>query len=93
MSISTNSFYAPQILSHTRLIDVMLHVSEGGAIDIVVVGSPCGGDESDIEGMSDDESEFQMPEEVACIMVTFHPETEEPSDLESERTLRKISKK
>ena len=39
--------------------------------DIVVVGPPAGGDGSDIEGMSDDESEGQMSEEVACLMETI----------------------
>ena len=46
-------------------------------------------DRSDIEGMSDDESAFQLPEEVACIMETILRELEEQSSPESKRTLRK----
>ena len=89
MSIGANSFYAPRIRSHTRLIDTISHVSEDGESDIVVVGHPAGGDGSDIEGMSDDESEGKMPEEVACLMENMHREMEEPSNLESERTEKK----
>ena len=86
MSIDTNSFYGPRIRSDTRLIDAMSHVSEDCESDIVVVGPPAGGDGSDIEGMSDDESEGQMPEEVACLMETMHRELVELSKPESERT-------
>ena len=88
MSFSTNSFYEPRIRSHTRLIDAISHVSEGGESNIVVVRPLGGGDGTDIEGVSDDESEFQMPEEVTCIMETIQREMKEPSNPESERTLR-----
>ena len=57
MSISTNSFYGSRIRSHTRLIDVMSHVSEDGEGDIAVVGPPAGGDGSVIKGMSNYEGE------------------------------------
>ena len=63
MSIGTNSFYEPRILSHIRLIDAISHVSEDGKSDIVVVGPSAGRDGSDIEG---------MPEKVACLMETMH---------------------
>ena len=89
MSTGTNSFYGLRIRSHIRLIDAISHVSEDDESDIVVVGPPAGGDGSDIEGMSDDESEGQMPEEVACLMETMHRELEEPSNPESERAQRK----
>ena len=76
MSISTNSLYGPRVRPHTRLIEAKSHVSDDGEKDIVIVETSAGhsGDGSDIQGMSDDESESQMPEEVAWLMETMHRE-------------------
>ena len=89
MSNTFNSLYGPRIRSYTRLIHAISHASEGGKSDIVVVGPPGGGDGSDIEVMSDDDSEFQMPEEVTCNMETILRELEKPSNPECEGTLSK----
>ena len=93
MFSSTNSFYGPRLRSHTRLIDAIAHVSEDGESYIVVVEPLPGGDKSDFEGMSDDESEVQMPEEVACFLEIMHRELESPSGPKSERPQRKKKKK
>ena len=68
-------------------------MSEDGESDIVVVAPPAGSDGSYTEGMSNHESEGQMPEEVASLMETVHRELEEPNNLESKRTLGKKGKK
>ena len=60
---------------------------------MMVVGNPAGGDGSDIKGMSNDESESQMSEEVACLMETMHRELEEPSNPESESSKKTKGKK
>ena len=87
MSTSTSSFYGPRIEPHTRLIEAISHMSEDGERDIVVIGPSAGrgGDRSDTEGMSDEESESQMPEEIACVMETMHRELEELSNPETEK--------
>ena len=43
---------------HTRLIEAISHMSEDGERDIVIIGPSAGrgGDRSDTEGMSDEES-------------------------------------
>ena len=83
----------PRIRSHTRLIDAISHVSEDDKSDIVVVGLLTGGDGSNIEGMSDDESEGQTPEKVVRPMETIHRELKEPSNPKSGRIQRKRRKK
>ena len=50
------------------LIDTISHVSEHDESEIVVVGPPAGVDGSDVEEMSDDESEGQIPEEAVFLM-------------------------
>ena len=66
----------------------MSHMTGDSESDIVEVEPPTGGDWSDIQGLSNDESEGQMPYVVACRMETMHRELKEPSNSESERTQR-----